>query len=201
VVGVCLLGFSVYQDQQDSRKRDQALCEQLRADPHCIESEVGFKCDEKASLRSFSTMKICESKLSPEERHLRNEENRQRLLKTGQYHVSRPSKRIPNPEYVRLAVDTYSAIVKNIIESENPQELDYETKLAAIYNCINDEHEDNLKAEAYASIELHRLVVTPEQQERYLTYHTSKGRKMNPGFLVPALLAGEKSLDCAYLRN
>jgi hypothetical protein len=56
----CLMGLGFYLNAQFWKKHNLELCNQIRADKYCTESEYGFSCKEPSSLGNFSVAKgIC----------------------------------------------------------------------------------------------------------------------------------------------
>lgn len=200
-VGIAIAAIGAYRNNEFWSKENINLCAKLRADTYCVESSIGFSCSQKSSLGGFSTGNICSERLSDTKLDQINEQKRQVQVQSSIAQGTKPEKKLPNLGYVGRATGIYEKIVKQIIASPNPANLNFENQLKAIYNCINSEHDDLLKAEAYGNMYLGSIAKTTEQISRYRMYTSSKGRITAENMLIAALPAGEKEFNCAYLKQ
>ncbi|RYZ66021.1 MAG: hypothetical protein EOP09_13340 [Proteobacteria bacterium] len=198
-VGMAVLIFGSYKSSQFWKHENENLCAKLRADPYCVESTTGFNCSSKSSLGGFSSANVCSSLMSEAELDKVNAAKKTTSDQLAAARGEKPDPKLPNLQKVGKANDVYIHIVKQIIEAQDPARLNFESQLTAIYNCINGEFADPLKAEAYATMNLRSIAKTPEQIEKYRSYASSKGRNMNPSIVIAALPAGDSSLNCTTL--
>jgi hypothetical protein len=199
IFGLILIGVGGYKDSQFWKQENSDLCDKLRADPNCVETQTGFNCSDKSSLGGFSSANMCSAKFTDAEIDKRNLKKRNFQIKAAADRGEKPDSKLPNLYYVSRANRVYEDIVKKIISSENPGSLNFEEQLKAIYNCINDEYDNSLKAEAYTTMTLQRLAKTADQIEKYRSYAASKGRMINPNINISALSAGNKKFNCTFL--
>lgn len=201
LLGVFILCFGIYKDSQFWKNHNDNLCLQIRADPYCIETKTGFNCSQKSSLGGFTSGNICSSKLTDNQLDKINSEKRNRQIQIAQSQGTKPDKKIPNLNKVSRATKVYDTIVKKIISSPNPTELNFENQMTSIYNCINSEFENELKAESYATMHLQELAKTKEDFEKYRAYSASKGRMITQNLKIAALPSGDKKLNCSTLNE
>ncbi|MGZ3775549.1 MAG: hypothetical protein ACXVCY_16290 [Pseudobdellovibrionaceae bacterium] len=199
LLGFILIAVGLYRDDQFWKKINRDNCAQWRADLYCIESTTGFECTEKSTQGALISPNICTQKFSEIELNNQNRKKRKTQVEAALTKGQQPEPKIPNSDHVAKATDVYTQIVKKILVSANPESLNFEEQLGAIYNCISDEFEDPLKAESITTYTLQVLAKTSKQIEKYKRYSSSKGRVLNPNLNIAGLPAGDKKLNCYTL--
>lgn len=59
-VGSALFFFGQRADKKFWQSHNSNLCQQIKSDPHCMETAVGYQCQEPSSLGNFNVAKtIC----------------------------------------------------------------------------------------------------------------------------------------------
>lgn len=193
LVGIALIWLGLYRDNLFWKNQNSNMCVELRADPYCVESEHGFNCVEPSKSGNMSTSNQVCPPLTASEIDEMNEKKRASIPPSA---AGLPAQPMPNNEKVSLAISVYEKILHVIIESPDSSVLNYEKELAAIYNCINSEYQNSLKAENVTSVSLNRIAQSEISRSRYRSYLQSKGRIVNSSIFIPALPAGDPSLNC-----
>lgn len=195
-----LVFTGIHLDSLFWKETNATFCQNLRDDPYCIETETGFICAEPSfSGNMVTSSSVCEKSRSFEEREGANKRKRQIQLEQTKRRHATPMSKISDPEKIDQSISKFNSIVTTIIASENPQKLDFEKELVAIYNCLDEEYEDGAKGELIASNSLRGLLKTPVERKKYIAYCASKGRYLNPNAWVAGLPAGDKSLNCTTI--
>ncbi|AHI06195.1 hypothetical protein BDW_08475 [Bdellovibrio bacteriovorus W] len=191
VVSAFAFYFGVHLDKQYWKAESKNSCIELRQDPYCIEGESRFSCHPNS--KNFSVAKIGCDAMDDE---LRMESN---LLKKQQ--ASKDNIRLIDEEVLTLGINAYEKILTSILASNAPESLNFEPQLVGIYNCLNSEYNDALKAETMALSILSRNAVTESQRQAYRAYLASKGRMVASDRVVPALPAGDVKYNCEEVRR
>lgn len=159
-------------------EHNHQLCEDLRADPTCIEDECGFDCSDFQGAGGFFTGgSICKDK----DLTLCLEKRKQS---------------IQSEKITQDSLTAYSNIVDMIIESPSPENENFENQLVAIYNCLEIEYGPGAKGELMAVQILSQKNLNQDELNKYYSYLASKGRNVNTERIVAALPNGDKSLSC-----
>ena len=199
--GISIAALGAYRDKKFWAAGNANLCTKLRADTYCVESSIGFSCSQKSSLGGFSTANVCSKRYTDAELEVINAQKRQAQIQSSKAQGIKSDEKLPNSDYVSRATNLLEKIIKQIIASPNPESLNFENQLKAIYNCINSEYENSLKAEAFGNMYLGSIAKTPEQIRRYRAYVISKGRVSAEGAIDAALPSGENQFNCTYLKQ
>ena len=173
-----IIGFTF--DSRFWAKENQDICEQLRANPTCIEDECGFDCSDfpSGSGLGFTTSgAICDNKdmsLCAEKR----------IQATNDEKITTE------------AIDSFSNIVDKITSSSNPSSENFEDQLVAIYNCLELKYGPGAQGELMAVQVLKEKNLSQEELNKYYDYLAAHGRNPNRQVIVAALPNGDKNLSC-----
>lgn len=191
VVSALVLYYGNHLDKQFWKTENKGYCVKLREDPYCLEGETRFTCHPNS--KNFSAAKIGCDALSDE---VRIESNLNKKKQAQQENI-----RLIDEEVLTLGIAAYEKILTSILSNNAPQNLDYEPQLVGIYNCLNSEYNDSLKAETMAVSILSRMAANEPQRQAYRVYLASKGRMVAPDRVVPALPAGDVKYNCDEVRK
>ncbi len=202
LLGAFLIILGMHLNDNFWEHHNENMCQKLREDIFCIETESGFQCTEPSLYGNMATLSsICRNALSPEDRENANVLKRKQQLAEAKLTGTAPPEKIPDLDKTIKALDKFKSVAKTIILSQNPQHLDFENTFIAIYNCLEGEYGTGLKGELIASNILRSLIKTPENREKYMSYHAAKGRHLNHSALVAGLPAGDRTLGCNALEE
>jgi len=184
IISIILMGVGFTLDSNFWEKNNAELCEDLRAEPSCVESVCGFTCESFGEHGfGFTTSgSICKDK----DMGLCREKTK---------------KVIQTEKDVQDALTVYSNIVDKIIASPSPENENFENRLVAIYNCLEMKYGPGAKGEGMAIQILVQKNLNQEQLNKYYVYLSSKGRNVNTEKIVAGLPAGDKSLSCKDINN
>lgn len=191
VVSIFAFYFGVHLDKQYWKAESKNSCQSLRDDIYCLEGETRFTCHPNS--KNFSVAKVGCDVIDDRVRKESNLIKKQEALKENI--------RLIDEEILTLGINAYEKVLTAILSSSAPASLNFEPQLVAIYNCLNSEYNDALKAETMAVSILSRLAATDPQRQAYQAYLSSKGRIVSPHHVVPALPAGDVRHHCDELRN
>lgn len=191
VISLFAFYFGVHLDKQYWKAEHKNSCKILREDLFCLEGETRFTCHPNS--KNFSVAKVGCDLISDEERLYANQEKKQKALQENI--------RLIDEEVLTLGINAYEKILTSILSSSAPASLNFEPQLVGIYNCLNSEYNDSLKAETMAVSILSRMASTDAQRETYRSYLASKGRMVSRERIVPALPAGDVRHHCEELRT
>jgi hypothetical protein len=167
------------------KDHNQQLCEELRAEPSCVENECGFDCEDfqgggfhtGASICKDKDLEPCREKLDDLRKETEEYDEKEKI--------------------VQQVLQVYADIVDKIIASPSPEDEDFEDQLVAIYNCLVAQH-----GPGYNNVERRAVQVlvdkhlTDEQLNKYYAYLERGGNTVNRKKVVAGLPAGPKSLSC-----
>ncbi len=180
LLGWVISGLGYMTDLKQIEEENSRLCSELRAEPSCVETACGFRCDDYRGYGLSTSYSICADK----EERLCTEEMEQQ-------------------ENSRSAVDSvlivYASIVKEIVASDNPSSLDFQSELVAIRNCLKEQSQVTGDGEREAVAKLRSLNLTDAQLQKYYDYLASKGINVARVFVVAGLPNGDPVLSCDYL--
>lgn len=180
------------------KNENSKLCEELRADPTCIENQEGFVCQVGGGVHSGSWVpsNICDKELTSSELRIIKQEKLEALKNTNS---DLSLSDFVDGTNVSKSYKLYSMIVDKIINSPSPENENFEDQLVAIYNCFEQEYGPGIMGEQIAIDTLKNKNLTDEQLSKYYAYLASKGRHVNGKFLVAGLPGGDKNLSCEYI--
>lgn len=180
IISIILIITGVTLNDTFWEEHNNQLCEELRANPTCVEDECGFDCSDfplGSGGGFFTGSEICKDKdvtLCFEKRE----------------------QSIQSEKIEQNALTAFSNIVDIIIESPSPENENFENELVAIYNCLEIEYGPGTKGELMAVQILSQKDLDQEEMNKYYSYLASKGRNVNNERIVAALPNGPKSLSC-----
>jgi len=190
-----ILGFAL--DGIFWKNYNSGLCEELRAEPTCIENQNGFNCwNSEGNIGSVVPSSICDKKLTTEELRLIKQEKLDALKKINS---SISIDKYSDWVNIEKSLNFYSKIVDKIISSSSPASENFENQLVAIYNCFEQEYGPGAKGEQMATKALTRKNLTEQQLGKYYIYLSSKGRNVNTNMIVAGLPNGDKNFSCEYI--
>jgi len=157
------------------------LCEELRAEPSCLEDECGFSCSNFQGMGFITGLSVCRDK-DP------------KLCIAKQNHTKQTE------VTTKSTLNVYSEIVDKIITSPNPTEENFENQLVAVYHCLQEKYGSGSKAELMAIKKLKEKNLTQQQLNKYYLYLSRNGNTINTSNgIVAGLPNGYKKFSCEYI--
>ncbi len=165
-------------DSKFWKNENSNTCQELRAEPSCIEDECGFTCSSFNGSGFTTGAGICKDK---------------------DINLCMKKVKAQNSVTTHDVLAVYSNIVDKIIGSPSPASENFENQLVAVYNCLELKYGSGTKGEQMAIQILKQKKLTDQQISKYYSYHASKGRNINPQAMVAGLPNGDKNLSCEYI--
>jgi hypothetical protein len=184
-VSILIVVTGLVLDQQFWSEHNSDLCAELRSDPSCVEDACGFSCE---NFRGGEVGMVVPASICPDKpvdscaNQINSDTKTQKQEQTSNENI----------------LNKFSEIVSKIINSSNPESLDYEKERVAIYNCFKI---NNIDGEWNSSNKLKLMNLSVEQLNKYYDYLAVHGQNVNRQAPRPiaALPGGDPNLSCDYL--